>query len=61
MNNWSELLERSREESSSLSLSCMRSSLLSGWLVEPGLNESLPVFTKMYVGELIVVLNHLAN
>ncbi len=61
MNNGSELLKRSGENSGCLGLSGKTSSLLSCGLVEPGLHESLPVLTEMGVGKLIIVLNHLAN
>ncbi len=61
MNDGSELLKRSGESSGGLGSSGEVSSLLSGWLVEPGLNESGPVLSEMNVGELIVVLYHLAK
>ena len=61
MDDGSEFLEGSGEDLSSFSLSCEQSSLLSSWLVEPGLDESLPVLAEMNVWKLIVVLNHIAN
>lgn len=61
MDKRSQLLNRSREDGGSLGLSGLQSSLLVSGLVEPGLDEALPVLTEVGVGELVVVLNHLAN
>jgi len=57
----SQKLNRSGEDGGSLCLSSMQSSLLVSGLVEPGLDESGPVLAEVGVGELVVVLNHLAN
>ena len=60
MDEGSEFLDGSGEESGGLLLSVKSSSLLSGGLIEPGLHESSPVLSEVSVGELIIVLNHLA-
>jgi hypothetical protein len=57
----SQLLEGSGGGSGGLGLSGGNSSLLVSGLVEPGLNEARPVLAEVSVGELVVVLNHLAN
>jgi hypothetical protein len=61
VDNWSQLLQRSGEDSGGLGSSGLHSSLLVSGLVEPGLNEARPVLAEVSVGELVVVLNHLAN
>jgi hypothetical protein len=63
VNKRSELLKRSGEESSSLSLSSLNSSLLVCRLIEVGLHEAgaEPVLAEVSIRELVVVLNHLAN
>ena len=61
MDNRSELLDWSGEDGGSLGLSGLQSSLLVCWLVEPGLHEAAPVLAEVIVGDLVVVLNHLAN
>lgn len=61
MNDGSQLLKGSGEDSGSLGSSGLHSSLLVSGLVEPGLHEAGPVLSEVSVGELVVVLNHLAN
>lgn len=61
MDDGSKLLKGSGEGSGSLGSSGLQSSLLVSRLVEPGLHEAGPVLAEMSVGELVVVLNHLAN
>ncbi len=63
MNKRSKLFKRSWEESSSLSLSSLNSSLLVGWLIKVSLHEAgtEPVLAEVSIRELVVVLNHLAN
>ncbi len=57
----SELLNGSGEDSGSLGLSSLGPPLLVCGLVEPGLHEARPVLAEVSVRELVVVLNHLAN
>lgn len=61
MDDGSQLLKRLGEGSGSLCSSGLHSSLLVSGLVEPGFHEAGPVLTEVSVGELVVVLNHLAN
>ena len=61
MDDGSEFLNRSGEDSGGLGLSGGDSPLLVGGLVEPGFNEARPVLAEVLVGELVVVLNHLAD
>ena len=61
MDNGAKLLEGSGEYGGSLRSPRSHSSLLVGGLVEPGLDEAGPVLAEMSVGDLVVVLNHLAN
>lgn len=61
MHDGSEFLEGSGENGGSLGSSGSHSSLLVSGLIEPGLNETGPVLAEVSVGELVVVLNHLAN
>jgi len=60
VDNWSKLLNRAGEDSGGLVSSGLDSALLVGGLVEPGLHEARPVLAEVSVGELIVVLDHLA-
>lgn len=61
MDEGSEFFDGSGENSGGLLLSVKSSSLLSGGLIEPGLDEPSPVLSEVSVGKLIIVLNHLAN
>ena len=54
----SKIIQGSRSVGSSFGSSCLKSSFLSGSLVEPGSNVGLPVFSKVNVGEDVVVLDH---
>jgi hypothetical protein len=57
----SQLLKGSGEHGGGLGLSGGQASLLVSGLVEPGFNEARPVLAEVLVGELVVVLNHLAD
>lgn len=61
MDEGSKFFDGSGEYGGGLLLSVKSSSLLSGGLIEPGLDESSPVLSEVSVGKLIIVLNHLAN
>lgn len=61
VDNWSQLVERSGSNSSSLSSSGLKSSMLSGSLVEPSSDVFLPVLSKVDVGDDVVVFDHISQ
>jgi hypothetical protein len=56
-----QLLKGAGEDGGGLGLAGLQSSLLVCGLVEPGFDEARPVLAEVIVGDLVVVLNHLAN
>lgn len=54
----SQFIEGSGGNTCSLSSPGLKSSLLSGGLIEPNFHVSLPMFAKVHVGEDVVVLDH---
>ena len=60
-NNGSQQIQRSRGNGGSSSSSCLKSSALSGSLIEPNSDVGLPVLSQMDVGDDVVVLDHLSQ
>ena len=58
VDDWSQFIKRSWGNSSGFSSSGLKSSTLSGSLVEPSSDVSLPMFSKMDVGDDVVVFDH---
>lgn len=58
VDEWPQFIEGSGGNTCSLSSPGLKSSLLSGSLIEPDLHVGLPMFAEVHVGEYVVVLDH---